>query len=302
MALLEDNTGTLTALRTRHLIGRSRAMHTVIAQPEVSGQHAVLSWVGHHWVVRDLGSRNGTLINGTPIEAGLDVALKVGDQLRFGESPQILTLSSDAPPAPFAIGEGQHAMGEGQLLALPSVDDPVALIQFEGQDGWTLSTEAETRPVRDGEVLEVRGKRWTLALPENLAPTADLGSRPRLLKDLTLHLSVSPDEEFVAVQVILPEATHTLPARAHHYLLLVLARLRLRDKEAGHSPQQQGWIYNDRLQQMLKASANRVNLSIFRLRREMEALEVLDAQDLVERRTTTQQLRLGVDQIRIQVL
>ncbi len=302
MALLRDTTGMETALRTRHLIGRSRSMHTVISEPEVSGQHAALSWVGHHWVVRDLGSRNGTLVNDTRIETGVDVALKRGDTLSFGGSRHALTLSCEAPPSPFAICAGEQAMGEGQHLALPSGDDPVALIHFEPEIGWTLSMDEENRGVQDGETVVVQDRTWTLALPETLAPTADIGGRPTLLNQVALELSVSPDEEFVAVRVVLPESTHTLPARAHHYILLVLARLRVRDQQAGDSPQQQGWIYNDRLQQMLKMSANRVNLCIFRLRREMEGLEILDAQELIQRRTTTQQLRLGVERITIQVL
>lgn len=50
----------------------------------VSRLHAILENLGSAWVIRDLGSRNGTYVNGEKIFA--ERVLRSGDQLRIGNS------------------------------------------------------------------------------------------------------------------------------------------------------------------------------------------------------------------------
>ncbi|MFT5684606.1 MAG: pSer/pThr/pTyr-binding forkhead associated (FHA) protein, partial [Myxococcota bacterium] len=65
MATLED-----TQTRQQHLlfastlIGRSRTCNLAVDDREVSGQHILLRWTGSEWEARDLGSRNGTWVDG----------------------------------------------------------------------------------------------------------------------------------------------------------------------------------------------------------------------------------------------
>src|SRR3989338_1962426 len=55
---------------------------------DVSTRHAVIARSGTSWVVRDLQSRNGTLVNGHRITA--DTKLDDTDQIRFGaEGPSV---------------------------------------------------------------------------------------------------------------------------------------------------------------------------------------------------------------------
>ena len=65
---------------------------------DVSTRHAVIARSGNHWVVRDLQSRNGTLVNGHKI-AG-DTKLDDTDQIRFGaEGPKVeFRLVADSVP------------------------------------------------------------------------------------------------------------------------------------------------------------------------------------------------------------
>lgn len=49
---------------------------------DVSARHAEVARAGGHWVVRDVGSRNGTLVNGHPIRG--DTRLADTDQIRLG--------------------------------------------------------------------------------------------------------------------------------------------------------------------------------------------------------------------------
>ena len=65
---------------------------------DVSGRHATIEQRGTRWVVRDLGSKNGTLVNGHPIRG--DTTLDDTDQIRLGPAGPVVEvrLVSDATP------------------------------------------------------------------------------------------------------------------------------------------------------------------------------------------------------------
>src|SRR3954453_10431128 len=65
------------------LIGRSRRCDFVIADASVSRRHALLLKGDEGWTVYDLGSTNGTRINGWRVGRA---ALRPGDELELGAS------------------------------------------------------------------------------------------------------------------------------------------------------------------------------------------------------------------------
>jgi len=67
----------------------------------VSTRHAELRFDGGAWVVADLGSRNGTFLNGRRLAASASSPLKVGDTIRLGESgPELrVTALAEVPEA-----------------------------------------------------------------------------------------------------------------------------------------------------------------------------------------------------------
>jgi hypothetical protein len=65
------------------LLGRSRDCDCVVSEPSVSRRHAELRRQGRHWLVRDLGSRNGTRVNGLRVLEETEV--RPGDRLSLGE-------------------------------------------------------------------------------------------------------------------------------------------------------------------------------------------------------------------------
>ena len=67
----------------RARVGRSEESDVFLVDPSVSRTHAVVEVDGIEPVVRDLGSTNGTFINGERIEAR---ALQDGDELMFGNT------------------------------------------------------------------------------------------------------------------------------------------------------------------------------------------------------------------------
>lgn len=64
-----------------HQVGREPASDVFLDDVTVSRRHAEIRRVGRHYVVRDLGSLNGTYVNGTRID---EHTLYDGDELQFG--------------------------------------------------------------------------------------------------------------------------------------------------------------------------------------------------------------------------
>jgi pSer/pThr/pTyr-binding forkhead associated (FHA) protein len=80
-------------------IGRSPENSIRLEDVSVSGRHAELILVGESCYLKDLGSTNGTLVNGEPVTG---VHLRAGDQIRFGkvEARYEADLVGDAQPLP----------------------------------------------------------------------------------------------------------------------------------------------------------------------------------------------------------
>ena len=64
-------------------VGRSDQSDLVVADESVSENHAEILFDGTHWSVRDLGSRNGTNVDGQPV-AGDSRPIVRNTVLRFG--------------------------------------------------------------------------------------------------------------------------------------------------------------------------------------------------------------------------
>ena len=64
-------------------LGRDVNNAIVIDDPFASSEHAVLTYRGRSWYLEDLGSTNGSYVNGQPIE-GM-AAVGYGDELQIGQ-------------------------------------------------------------------------------------------------------------------------------------------------------------------------------------------------------------------------
>jgi pSer/pThr/pTyr-binding forkhead associated (FHA) protein len=68
--------------RDRLVIGRGRGVDLMIAEPTISRAHVALGREGGGIFVRDLGSTNGTLVNGSRCERA---PLRDGDEIQLGK-------------------------------------------------------------------------------------------------------------------------------------------------------------------------------------------------------------------------
>ena len=74
----------LTHTRPGLVIGRSPDCDIVVRDATVSRHHAVLRRDGDGWLLEDLGSKNGTGVNGEPLHGPAPV--KTGDFVSLGRT------------------------------------------------------------------------------------------------------------------------------------------------------------------------------------------------------------------------
>lgn len=283
----------------RMIVGRDPACDLCLADSRVSGRHAQLRWtVVGGWEIKDLGSRNGSTLESQALEPGVWTVLNQGAALGFGHRTNTWQVcDASSPRLPMAKGSSGVVEARGGMLLLPDAERPLACVRSVEQR-WVLEAEDEPRALSDGEIIELDGERFRVFLPETLATTAE-ASAVALVDQLTLEFRVSLDEEDVQLSARCGSARIDLGTRTHHYTLLTLARQRLADREAGVPSEEQGWLYRDVLMQMLDLDRVRLNIEIFRARRQLADAGVQDAATLIERRLGSSQLRLGISRVRM---
>ena len=60
----------------------------------VSTEHASIRWNGDQWELRDLGSTNGTLLDGVRVDPGEPMRIDVGSRIEFGDEGETWTVAS----------------------------------------------------------------------------------------------------------------------------------------------------------------------------------------------------------------
>jgi pSer/pThr/pTyr-binding forkhead associated (FHA) protein len=98
------------------VFGRAPDVGIMLEDSRVSRQHAAISMAGQHVVVRDLGSRNGTFVNGQRVEKA---RLKPGDRIRIGASVIVVETVATVPVE--AERTGLRAVA-GRIKQTPVVD------------------------------------------------------------------------------------------------------------------------------------------------------------------------------------
>lgn len=283
----------------RLLVGRAPSCTLRLDEPHVSGEHATLLWTGKQWELKDLGSRNGTFVDGERVTPGETKVLSRGTQISFGQSDDPWELQEVEAPGAYAVhtGSGRSMTARNQMLALPDAVSPEVVAYPDRAGTWVMEVGDDgARPVVDGESVQVGDVTWKLYVPDAHVGTAALDSGPHI-DSVTLNFDVSLDEEHVQLTVLHRGNETALEPREHGYTLLTLARARLEDAEL--PPSEQGWIDRDRLLKMLGTDTNGLNVAIYRARGQLSKAGVEGAAGIVEVRRG--QRRIGLEPERMVV-
>jgi hypothetical protein len=303
MALLKHPaTGERYSLSSRYIVGRAPASDLELTNRMASSTHAEIMWNGSAWELRDLGSRNGTFIGTRRLQSGERVILRRNARIAFGDAEDAYELEDDGPPNTVATtDDGRREESEDGFLILPHPEQPVFTIFDEGGGSWVAeSSDGTRRRISDGDTLHIDGQLWRIELPRILELTWKPGAAQMSLSSVIMRFEVSSDEEHVVISLIQDNQVVQLPSRVHYYLLLTLARARLRDQERAEVPEAEaGWMYVDNLLDMLAISEPAFNVQICRARKDLVRAKVLGATDLVERQPLARRLRLGVEKLEI---
>jgi diguanylate cyclase (GGDEF)-like protein len=109
-------------------IGRDPDSEIVIADSSVSGRHAEIIAENGEYVLRDLGSTNGTTLNGVDIQ---EKTLRIGDEIRIGTTILLFDQEDDE--------EMEEVFGKDDFpldrtVALPMAAQDVGFLQKEERD------------------------------------------------------------------------------------------------------------------------------------------------------------------------
>jgi pSer/pThr/pTyr-binding forkhead associated (FHA) protein len=86
-------------------IGRSADCDLMLDDPRVSRRHARLSYAAQGFQIQDLGSANGTLVNGQPLPPRRPSPLSPGDVVQVGSFQLAIRLATPEAPPPPVLGE-----------------------------------------------------------------------------------------------------------------------------------------------------------------------------------------------------
>ena len=124
------------------VLGRDPGADIVVDDPEASRRHAQLRQApGGGWEVEDLGSRNGTYVNGSPLDAPRPLAPR--DELRVGATILVFKGAAEAgqsavrkAPAVTQLGQGVLQPARPEELAPAPQQEPAGLRAPEGRPGY----------------------------------------------------------------------------------------------------------------------------------------------------------------------
>ena len=133
------NVGTHYLIReTKQKLGRESHCEIHLEDSEASRTHAEIDFVDGDYVLRDLGSSNGTFVNGNRIT---EHKLRVGDRVQIGKRLMLFRLSfrpfsaadNDVDIVPSASGDSSQIVGRVELerQLLEKTDDWTAKIQSD---------------------------------------------------------------------------------------------------------------------------------------------------------------------------
>ena len=159
------------------LIGRGEMCDAILHDPLVSRRHGKITWDGAHCIIEDLGSTNGTFVNGQRLAKPR--VLKTGDEVRVGSvvivfaDPQATLVSSwpalmiDRPAGQVFVNRKAVELSAKEYALL------VYLYDHAGQVCGKDEIAGAVWPDYKGEVFDYQIESLIKRLRQKLGPNAE---------------------------------------------------------------------------------------------------------------------------------
>ncbi|KAM3329850.1 hypothetical protein ACQJBY_026712 [Aegilops geniculata] len=160
-----------------------------------SQQHLVIKFLpppGAGWAVSDLGSSNGTLLNGKPLAPSVPAPLSHGDLIKVGDSTVLaVSIAPDSDPKPVANPSSRRSSRQTAVVAPMVAEEKPPAVTRRGArkkappaaqhpDTQKEDPEAEgVAVVEKPQVVTRRGGRQKLAAAEPLSEIEETVEAPR---------------------------------------------------------------------------------------------------------------------------
>ncbi len=271
--LLNTQTNEQALLRSQHIFGRhSASSHTILENPEASRLHASIMWNGTFWMLQDTSS-NGTYLNGEALISGTKSRLKQGDVIKFGAlNACAWVLKNDDEPKSLLcpINKNHDPIELDGMVVLPDSDSPELTIYQLPNEEWVCENQSGLIKLASGTKVSTRTDSWYFVDANTFEKTQQAANKGQMSSVLIkVHFTVSQNEEHVSMSVTVGNMQLDLGERAHHYLMMYLARQRLADLQKGVEDSEQGWIDKDVLCQETGLDEKHINLQIYRFRKQL---------------------------------
>jgi pSer/pThr/pTyr-binding forkhead associated (FHA) protein len=122
--------GSAIELKNGLIIGRGKNADACFMDITLSRQHAKLEHVDGNWELRDLGSHNGTFVNGVAVRAG--TPLQDGDEVHLGGLVLKFCTEPESAVVPDVDVKWDAGTAETKILENVSVDDQIVPLLPEG--------------------------------------------------------------------------------------------------------------------------------------------------------------------------
>ena len=160
------------------VVGRAVTTDLPVYDPTVSRRHAELVYTAQGLTVRDLGSSNGTFVNGIRVS---EMLVKDGDMLTFGKVAfKLIEILADSPPHAEAFASPQSAP-EATIIR----QVPVPEVDSLEQQVARLSGETDQA---SSEIKEVTKLSLLLDISKELAKQQDVDRLLEKIVDITFQV------------------------------------------------------------------------------------------------------------------
>ena len=148
-----------TQIVTRIRVGRDEDNDIVLDDSRVSRHHAELTPLGGDWIVRDLDSGNGTLVNGTPATT---TPARAGDRVQVGTTTLLLTGTAAKVLNPDTARQ-QHTTMVAHQPHTPQAAAPQHYSAGDIVNGHVLSSDGAWMPVAPSPAQQIQGVQQVIA-------------------------------------------------------------------------------------------------------------------------------------------